>query len=422
MRIRFETKPGKSFASAGVLPSSRARSTTAATVSSEVAGVRTTSTSAMTGTGLKKCMPITRSGRPVTPASEAIGIEDVLDASTAPGGTILPARRKISCFTPASSTTASTSRSAGARSSTASTRISTSSGSCGAPFSASRSRLRRIVARPFSTAPGAGSCSRTRRPEAAITWAIPPPIWPAPTTRTRANRIARGHYWNPAGTRGVLQVMIRTLPVALAALALLGRGGTEEAAPPPGATTTAAAPAEGVLAVWNSLTGSELFWADGRTLEPVDGRAVSFSYYYSAVDRSPDGGTLALGADDRGYVQLVDLDRMESLGTIDVGGRGYFERLHWVAPDLLLASVSGLPSRAVVLDPPAQRVLSEHELDGTILSSHPVEGGPPPPPRMSTPALAVEPPGGRALGAPAGNRVAEVDLETLEVAHHDLSE
>ena len=33
------------------------------------------STSAITGTGLKKCIPITRSGRPVTAASEPIGIE-----------------------------------------------------------------------------------------------------------------------------------------------------------------------------------------------------------------------------------------------------------------------------------------------------------------------------------------------------------
>jgi len=260
--------------------------------------------------------------------------------------------------------------------------------------------------------------------------------------------------------------MIRTLPVALAALALLGCGGTEEAAPPPGTTTTpAAAPAEAVLAVSNNLTGSDLFWADGRTLEPVDGRSVSFSYYYSAVDRSPDGGTLALGADDRGYVQLVDLDRMESLGTVDVGGRGYFERLHWVAPDLLLASVSGLPSRAVALDPTAQRVLSEHELQGTVVSSRPVQGGlvlllAPSDrigpaqlavfdgegvrtaalpeiragwqhegdgeadfrSRQSIPGLAVEPSGGRALVVPAGNRVAEVDLETLEVTYQDLSE
>jgi len=192
---------------------------------------------------------------------------------------------------------------------------------------------------------------------------------------------------------------------------------------------------------------------------------VSFSYYHSAVDRSPDGGTLALGADDRGYVQLIDLDRMESLGTVDVGGRGYFERLHWVAPDLLLASTSGLPSRVVALDPAEQRVLSEHELGGTVLSSHPVEGGlvlllAPSDrigparlavfdgesvrtaelreiragweqeseteddyrSRQSIPGLAVDPSGSRALVVPAGNRVAEVNLETLAVAYHDLSE
>ena len=262
--------------------------------------------------------------------------------------------------------------------------------------------------------------------------------------------------------------MIRTLPVIVATLALLGCGGTEEAATPPATTTAAAAPAEAVLAVWNDdVRGSEIFWADGRTLEPVDGRSVSFSYYYSAIDRSPDRATLALGADDRGYVQLVDLDRMESLGTVDVGGSGYFERLHWVAPDLLLASISGLPSRVVALDPAAQRVVSEHELQGTVLSSWPVEGGlvlllAPSDrigparlavfdgesvrtaelreiragweqesegeteedyrSRQSIPGLAVDPSGGRALVVPAGNRVAEVDLETLEVRYHDLSE
>ena len=39
-------------------------------VSSEVSSPRITSTSFSTGTGLKKCMPITRSGRPVAAASE----------------------------------------------------------------------------------------------------------------------------------------------------------------------------------------------------------------------------------------------------------------------------------------------------------------------------------------------------------------
>ena len=64
IRIRFETKPGKSFACAGTLPSSSASLVIAAAVSSEVWTARITSTSFSTGTGLKKCIPITRSGRP----------------------------------------------------------------------------------------------------------------------------------------------------------------------------------------------------------------------------------------------------------------------------------------------------------------------------------------------------------------------
>lgn len=263
--------------------------------------------------------------------------------------------------------------------------------------------------------------------------------------------------------------MIRTFVVAVvAALVLVGCGGSEEVAPPLETTTTAQAPTapeEPLLAVWNEAAGSELFWADALTLEPVDGRSVSFSYHYSAVARSPDGDALALGADDRGYVQIVDLDRMKPRGTIDVAGGGYFERLHWVAPDLLLASVSGPTSRAFAVDPVAGRVLSEHDLGGTVLYSHAVEGAvvfllapsgrigaarlavfdgervrPVELPeiragwehegeteedyraRQSVPGLAVEPSGSRALVVPAGNRVAEVDLETLEVRYHDLSE
>src|SRR5262245_5493961 len=186
IKIRFETKPGKSFATAGVLPSSRASSVIACAVSSEVSLPRTTSTSFSTGTGLKKCMPITLSGRPVAAASELIGIDDVFEASTASGGSTASARRKTSSFTAASSTTASTIRSPGTRSSTGSTRASTSSGSR-PPFSASFVRLLRIVSTPCSTAPGAASYRETRRPEAAITCAIPPPIWPAPTTSTCSN-------------------------------------------------------------------------------------------------------------------------------------------------------------------------------------------------------------------------------------------
>ena len=116
IRIRFETKPGKSRASAGSLPRSRASSTIAAAVSSEVWTARITSTSFSTGTGLKKCMPITRSGRAVTAASEVIGIELVFDARIAPSGRTPSARRKSSSFAAASSLIASIIRSAGTRS------------------------------------------------------------------------------------------------------------------------------------------------------------------------------------------------------------------------------------------------------------------------------------------------------------------
>ena len=68
------------------MPSSRASATTAAAVSSEVLAARITSTSFSTGTGLKKCIPITRSGRDVAAASDAIGIELVFEARIAPGG------------------------------------------------------------------------------------------------------------------------------------------------------------------------------------------------------------------------------------------------------------------------------------------------------------------------------------------------
>ena len=187
----METKPGKSFASAGTLPSSSASATITAAVSSEVCTARITSTSFSTGTGLKKCMPITRSGRPVAAASEVIGIEDVFDARIASGGRSPSARRKSSSLTAASSTTASSISSAGTSSSAAVIRASTSSG-CAPPFSASFSRLRRIPVSPRSTAPGAASWSETRRPEAATTWAMPAPICPAPTTRTCSNITARG--------------------------------------------------------------------------------------------------------------------------------------------------------------------------------------------------------------------------------------
>ena len=81
-----------------------------------------TSTSDITGTGLKKCMPITCGGRSVAAASVAIGMEEVLDARIASGGRISSAVLKIASFTETSSTTASIMSSASTMPSTGCTR------------------------------------------------------------------------------------------------------------------------------------------------------------------------------------------------------------------------------------------------------------------------------------------------------------
>jgi hypothetical protein len=220
-----------------------------------------------------------------------------------------------------------------------------------------------------------------------------------------------------------------------------------------------------VLAATGIPEGSRIHWVDGRTLEPVDPRSVEIPFYTATVERSPDGSSLAVGGSETGDVQLVDLEEMRTVGAVAVEGASHVERLNWVRPDLLLASLGGLTSQAAAIDPVSGRVVAAHDLGGTTLYSQSTEAaivllvapsdrigparvvvfdGSEPrsvelaevkagweqvedseddyQARQSVPALAVDPAGTRALVIPAGNRVAEVDLETLTVAYHDLAE
>ena len=109
MSTRFETKPARSLAGIGVLPMRSASAIVRETVSSLVARPLITSTSFMTGTGLKKCIPTTRSAAsPVAVAIEVIEIELVLVASTAFDGNVslivLKSFALISGFSVAAST------------------------------------------------------------------------------------------------------------------------------------------------------------------------------------------------------------------------------------------------------------------------------------------------------------------------------
>ena len=85
-RSRFTTNPGDSLTSTASFPSFAQRSLISRTVSSEVSEPRITSTSFMTGAGLKKCMPTTRSARFVAVAISVMLRDDVFDANTTEGG------------------------------------------------------------------------------------------------------------------------------------------------------------------------------------------------------------------------------------------------------------------------------------------------------------------------------------------------
>jgi hypothetical protein len=262
----------------------------------------------------------------------------------------------------------------------------------------------------------------------------------------------------------------RILLAGVLVLALGGCGGSEDAqrrGPTSSTGTTTAKPPGGepVLAGRSEGTDSEIFWADPLTVEPVDGRSATIPFFYSVAEPAPDGDLLAVGGSEQAVIQLVDLERMRSLRTIELGAGEFVERLHWARPDLLLASIGGLPSQVVAVDPTTGNVLSSRSLEGVMLASQPagetvvflvaptegigrarlalldgrtvssveldgIEAGYESEgedsedfrTRQQIPGLAVDPSGTRALVVPAGDRVAEVDLATMEVSYHDLSQ
>ncbi len=63
MRTRLTTKPGVSWQGTATFPRRSTTSSAVATASSDESSARTTSTSGISGAGLKKCIPTTRSGR-----------------------------------------------------------------------------------------------------------------------------------------------------------------------------------------------------------------------------------------------------------------------------------------------------------------------------------------------------------------------
>ena len=113
------TKAGASLTTTPRLPSFFVTSQAVASVTSSVASARTSSTSGSTATGLKKCIPTTRSGCSSPAAIAATESEDVFVTSRHSGETTSSSAAKTCCLTAISSKTASITRSQPAKSSSA---------------------------------------------------------------------------------------------------------------------------------------------------------------------------------------------------------------------------------------------------------------------------------------------------------------
>ena len=115
-RRRFTMNPGASAEPIAFLRSFFAMTYAVETASSDACGVRTTSTSGITATGLKKWKPTRRSGWERTDPISSTESDDVFVARMASSATYCSISRNTSCLTDVSSNTASITKSQAAKS------------------------------------------------------------------------------------------------------------------------------------------------------------------------------------------------------------------------------------------------------------------------------------------------------------------
>ena len=189
--MRLTTNPGESATTTGVLPSRRASATAVTSVAWEVFAPRTTSTSGMRWTGLKKWNPQNRSGCASPAASSSTESDEVLVASRASGRMRASSSANTRRFTSRSSTTASMAASAQPKPSISSvtvTRAIWPSSSYGFErrFRPRSSISPRTVRSASASASGLTSRMRTRMPLRLASSAMPAPMMPVPTRPSAA--------------------------------------------------------------------------------------------------------------------------------------------------------------------------------------------------------------------------------------------
>jgi hypothetical protein len=214
---------------------------------------------------------------------------------------------------------------------------------------------------------------------------------------------------------------------------------------------------------------------DPRSLRPLPGRRLVLPDAVAGHAWSPDRSTLVLGDNDQDALYLVDARRLRLLGKVWLQAPSAPQWLGWLGPRRLAAVVdlpAGDPDAnpgdagLVVVDPLTRRVLHRRNLHGAVATAvglgdrvvllttpadrigpaglavadsrgglrsvplravaagteEPAEHGPESVTRRQAVGLAVDRAGGRAFVAAAGTPLAEVDLGSLRVSYHGLSQ
>ena len=187
--MRLTMKPGVLRAVTGTLPQALARVPMASATSGRVCRPVTTSTSFISGTGLKKCMPTSRPGRCSPLAMAVMLIDEVLLASTASSLSSASScwnrpRLAASCSTMASTTSLADAACCRLATGVMRASVASTASSLSRPLATKPASSVISLALAWFAAPSRASNRNTGWPACAATWAMPLPMMPAPITST----------------------------------------------------------------------------------------------------------------------------------------------------------------------------------------------------------------------------------------------